>query len=328
MKKEHDYIEQHLQEILHSAPHIKRFENSRFLYDSLHDEAVVPILAGGGSGHEPAHFGFIGKGMLAGAVAGDLFAPPTCDEILEAIRFLHKGKGVLVIIKNFDADLRAFHSAIKQAQKEHIPVKAVISHDDISVDTAFFKRRHRGVAGTLFLHKMLGQAALSGATLDELEQLGLHLSAAIATLGVATKAPTSVLMGEDLFDLPAGFISFGVGIHGEAGYKTVPYVSSEKLAIELLNKLRMFFRWKAGDRYAILINNLGQTPPEDQALFEGHVRELLELEGLEIDFVTSGRFMTNLDMAGLSLSMLRLDQADWLPLLVAKSTAPAWTSQA
>lgn len=324
MNPEINHIETHINNLLCHCPHIKRLDGSRFLYDSGQNQEVVPILSGGGSGHEPAHFGYIGQGMLTGALAGDVFVPPTSQEILTAIRFLNRGKGVFLIVKNFEADIRNFNRAMEEAKKEGIPVASVISHDDISVDTAFFKRRHRGVAGTLFLHKILGQAAREGANLDELESLGLALSSATATLGVATKPPTSLLMGEDLFELPPGFISYGVGIHGESGYKTVPFISSEKLAIELVNKLRMFFRWKTGEHYAILINNLGQTAPADQLRFETQVRDLLELEGLTIDFVISGRFMTNLNMAGLSLSMCRLDNHDWLRLLEAATTAPAW----
>lgn len=324
MNSEHQHIENHIRHLICHCPHIKRLEGSRFLYDSQADPEAIPILSGGGSGHEPAHFGYIGRGMLTGALAGEVFVPPTAEEILTAIRFLNRGKGVFLIIKNFEADIRRFNQAMALAKAEGIAVSSIISHDDISVDTAFFKRRHRGVAGTLFLHKILGQAALKGASLEELETLGLALSSAIATLGVATKPPTSLLTGKDLFELPPGFISYGVGIHGEAGYKTVPYSSSEKLAIELVNKLRMFFRWQPGETYAILINNLGQTSPADQKRFEGQVLELLELDGIQVSFQTSGRFMTNLNMAGLSLSMCRLEQEDWHNLLVAPTTAPAW----
>lgn len=324
MNAERLHIENHISQLLENYPHIKRLDQTRFLYDSQRDRTKIPILSGGGSGHEPAHFGYIGQGMLVGALAGEVFVPPTADEILTAIRFLNQGQGVFLIVKNFDADIRVFSRAMEAAKAEGIPVASVISHDDISVETAFFKRRHRGVAGTLFLHKILGEAARQGANLQELESLGIKLSSSIATLGVATKPPTSLLMGEDLFELPDGFISYGVGIHGEAGYKTVPFISSEKLAIELVNKLRMFFRWKTGDHYAVLINNLGQTPPDDQLVFESQVRDLLDLEGLTVDFITSGRFMTNLNMAGLSLSMCRLDGEDWVNLLREPTTAPAW----
>lgn len=323
MTPENHYIETYINHLLAENPHLKRLEDSRFLYDKEHNDQLVPILAGGGSGHEPAHLGYVGQGMLTGALVGDIFVPPTADDILKALRFLDKGKGILVIIKNFEADRHAFNQAIKKAQQEGIKVEAVISFDDISVDTTVFERRHRGVAGTIFLHKILGQAAATGASLEELKQLGLALTSSIATLGFATQAPHSLTTGQPLFELAEGFISYGVGIHGEPGYKTVPFISSEKLAIELINKLKMFFRWQTGEHYALIINNLGITDTEEQSRFQKYVLELLEIEEIVIDFVTCGRFMTNLDMAGLSLSMCRL-KPEWLQLLKAPCRVPTW----
>nr|WP_236682938.1 DhaKLM operon coactivator DhaQ [Streptococcus sp. X13SY08] len=315
-----------IQEPLAQSSDIRQLGTSRFLYSyslSL-DKSVLPILSGGGSGHEPAHFGYIGQGMLAGAIAGEIFIPPTATEILEAFRFLDKGKGVFVIIKNFQADLAVFQEAIESARKEGIAVRYVVSHDDISVEGTAFKRRHRGVAGTLFLHKILGHAAQNGGSLEEIEQLALGVASHIATLGVASKAATSPVTNKAMFDLQDGFISYGVGIHGEAGYKTVPHISTEKLAIELCNKLKMFFRWKKGQRFAILVNNLGNTAHDEEELFLSHVLDLMELEGLNIDFVASSKLMTSLDMEGLSLSMLELTDPSWIHALQAPTDAPAW----
>lgn len=324
-----DHIEIKIHETLAQSSDIRRLGTSRFLYShslSL-DKDRVPILSGGGSGHEPAHYGYIGKGMLAGAIAGEIFVPPAANEILEAIRFLNKGKGVFVIVKNFQADLAVFQEAIDEARNEGISVRYVVSHDDISVEGTGFKRRHRGVAGTLFLHKILGHAAQNGADLVQIEQMALAVASHIATLGVASKAATSPLTNKPMFDLQKGFISYGVGIHGEAGYKTVPYISTEKLAIELSNKLKMFFRWKKGQHFAILVNNLGNTAKDEEKLFLSHVLDLMELEGLQIDYVSSGKFMTTLDMEGLSLSMLELVNPDWIHALQASTDAPAWSSQ-
>lgn len=318
-----DYVEQQIHQFLTQVPHLKRLGNSRFLYDDQRLLDKVPILAGGGSGHEPAHYGYIGQGMLAGALAGDIFVPPSSEDIIEAIRFLDQGKGVFIILKNFAADLAVFQKAIDHCRKEGHAIRYVVSHDDISVEEQFVLR-HRGVAGTLFLHKILGQAAAEGASLESLEHLGLQVAAATATLGVASKAPYDPWGKSPLFDLPKGFISYGVGIHGEAGYKTVPFTSSEKLAIELVNKLRMFFRWQKGKHFAVLINNLGETKTEAVLSFRQHVLELLEIEGLVIDFVHAGRFMTNLNMEGLSLSLLRLDNPSYYPLLMAQTKAKAW----
>ncbi|MFC3927434.1 DhaKLM operon coactivator DhaQ [Streptococcus caprae] len=315
--------EDYIQELLTYAPHIQQLTGTHFLYNSQQDPHLIPVLSGGGSGHEPAHLGYIGKGMLTGALAGQLFVPPTTEEIVAALTFLDKGKGVFVIVKNFEADLAVFQAAIEHVRTQGHDIRYVVSHDDISVE-ASFARRHRGVAGTLFLHKIIGQAAQNGASLDELEQLGLALSPTIATLGVAMKAPHCPISQQPLFELREGFISYGVGIHGEAGYKTVPFVSLEKLAIELVNKLRMFFRWKVGDCYAVLINDLGSTPAEQVSLFTQQVLELLEVEGLTIAFVKSGRLMTNLDMTGLSVSMCHLTEKHWVELLNSDTNAPAW----
>ncbi|MET3557196.1 dihydroxyacetone kinase [Streptococcus rupicaprae] len=323
MDKHLHYIEKHIHDLLTEAPHIKRLGQSRFLYDSEHDDKLVPLLSGGGSGHEPAHFGYIGQGMLAGAIAGDLFIPPTPQEIIAAIRFLDKGQGVFVIIKNFLADIKVFQKAIEVCRQEGRDIRYIISHDDISVEERF-SIRHRGVAGTLFLHKILGQAAQEGASLEHLEQLALKLAPSIATLGVATRAPHCLLSQKPLFHLQEGFISYGVGIHGEAGYRTVPFISSEKLAIELINKLRLFFRWKEGQGFALLINNLGQTPPDVIQQFQEQVLDLLDIEGLKIEFVHSGRFMTNLDMEGISLSLCDIRDHRWIEWLSAETTAPAW----
>lgn len=316
-------IETDIPQLLAQTPHLKRLGQSRFLYDSQRQPDTVPILSGGGSGHEPAHYGYIGQGMLTGALAGELFVPPTSAEISEAIRFLDQGKGVFIIIKNFAADLAVFQEAIETCRQEGHDIRYVISHDDISVE-AQFALRHRGVAGTLFLHKILGQAALEGADLATLEQIGLQLAASIATLGVASKAPSHPVTQIPLFSLQKGYISYGVGIHGEAGYKTVPFTSSEKLAIELINKLRMFFRWKHGQHFAVLINDLGDSSTSSLTTFRQHVLELLTMEGLVVDFVHTGRFMTNLNMEGLSLSLLRLDNPMYQSLLSADTTATAW----
>lgn len=319
--------EQYFKDLLLEYPQIRQLSDQRTLYYSPLSPHTIPILSGGGSGHEPAHFGYVGKGMLAGAVAGELFIPPKKDQILEAIRYLNQGKGVFLIIKNFEADLAEFQAAIELAKTEGIPVASVVSADDISVEESGFSKRKRGVAGTLFLHKILGQAAQEGASLSELEDLGHALIDNIATLGVASKPTTSPFTKLPMFQLPEGFISFGVGIHGEAGYKTVPFMSLEKLAVELVNKLKMNFRWQAGDSFALLINNLGQTALEDEIAFSGYVIELLELEGLTISYSKHGKLMTSLDMNGLSLSMCHLKNPKWLEWLTAPTDAPAWQNK-
>lgn len=172
--------------------------------------------------------------MLTAAISGPIFIPPRAHDILETIRFLNNGKGVFIIIKNFEADIKEFSETIHQAREEGILVKYTISHDDISVEKSNFQIRHRGVAGTILLHKILGQAAKNGASLDELEKIAFSLSTSIATL---------LKDEEPIFDLPSQYISYGIGIHGEPGYRMRSFESSEVLAVELINKIKMKFKW-------------------------------------------------------------------------------------
>lgn len=285
----------------------------------------IPVISGDGSGHEPMHVGFVGQGMLTAAVYGELFTPPTADEILCAIRHVDKGRGVFVIIKNFEADLLSFQEAIRQARKEGIQVKYVLSHDDISVDTKKnFQKRHRGLAGTILLHKIVGAAAQSGMSLDCLEELALSASTEMATIGFATSSAHVPQGTSPLFELKEGEISYGIGIHGEEGYRTVSFESSEQLANEIVNKLKLRFRWREGEEFLLLVNNLGTISELEQGIFLNDICQLLDVEGLRLPFIKTGRFATSLDMAGLSVTLCRLKDQTWLHYLQEPTTAPAW----
>lgn len=321
----HQLKSQAIQGYLKAHPKLKKLKGQPIIYHQTTDETIIPIISGGGSGHEPAHSGFVGEGMLSAAIYGQLFIPPTTEQILTAIRHVNKGKGVFAIVKNFEADLKVFQEAIHLARKENIPVKYVVSHDDISVDTKNnFQVRHRGLAGTILLHKLLGAAAQNGASLDELETLGLQISTQIATIGFALTAPHLPGAIEPLFPLKEGQISYGIGIHGEEGYRTVTLSSSEELANEIVNKLKLRFRWREHERFILLVNNLGTTSELEQAVFVNDICQLLELEGLNIPFVKTGKFMTSLDMKGISVTLCRLIDEQWLDYLNAATQAPAW----
>lgn len=316
-----DYIEG----FYRTNQYVKKLEHQPILVQKEQDSQLVPIISGGGSGHEPAHVGFVGKGMLTAAVYGEIFTPPTAEEVLAAIRAVHKGKGVFLIVKNFEADLETFGQAIAQARQEGIAVKYIVSHDDISVDTKDnFRMRHRGLAGTILLHKVLGAAALSGYNLDQLEQLGLSLATEIATIGFATKSACLPDVSQPLFDLADGEISYGIGIHGEEGYRTVTYESSEQLANEIVNKLKLKFRWKEGEEYVLLVNNLGNLSELEQGIFLNDLYQFLELEGLKLPYIKTGKFMTSLDMEGISVTLCRVKDPVWLDFLQAPTEAAAW----
>lgn len=318
-------IPQYIKGMLDIHSHLEKVPDFPIIHNRHHDPEKVPILSGGGSGHEPAHIGFVGDGMLTAAVYGDLFTPPTYDHILEAIRFLDKGKGVFVIIKNFDADIREFSKAITFARKEGIQVKYIVSHDDISVEPQKnFQMRHRGLAGTILLHKILGQAAQNGVSLEQLEKIAFDLATEIATIGFATKSARFPNAALPLFDLPEDHISFGIGIHGEEGYRTVPFSSSEHLAVEIINKLQIKFHWQEREDFILLVNNLGTATDLEQGIFLNDICQLLDLEGLNIHFIKNGKYMTSLDMSGISVTLARLKDPAWLDYLKAPTNAFAW----
>lgn len=320
-----DLLDQYVQATLLTHPHLAKHADLPLIYDRHFDGQTIPILSGGGSGHEPAHAGYVGQGMLTAALYGDIFVPPTAQEVFKAIQFLNRGQGVFVIIKNFEADLASFRAGIEAARAQGIPVRYVVSHDDISVDIkARFRKRHRGLAGTIFLHKILGAASQAGASLNQLEELGLTVSLNTATIGFATSSARLPQTGQALFDLPEGQISYGIGIHGEEGYRTVAFTSAEQLANEIINKLKLRFRWQEGQAFILMVNNLGTLSELEQATFLNDIRQLLELEGLTLPFITSGKFMTSLNMAGLSVSLCSLEDQLWLDYLKADTTAFAW----
>ncbi|MFS1664655.1 DhaKLM operon coactivator DhaQ [Streptococcus sp. zg-JUN1979] len=308
-----------------SHPDVVKINGLPLIVQKSQNPNLVPIISGGGSGHEPAHLGFVGKGMLSAAIYGEIFTPPTADEILESIRTIHNGQGVFIIVKNFEADLLSFRQAITSAREEGIDVRYIISHDDISVDTKHnFRMRHRGLAGTILLHKILGAAALSGNDLDSLEQLALSLAPEIATIGFATSSAHLPDTKTPLFDLKEGEISFGIGIHGEEGYRTVTFSSSEQLANEIVNKLNLKFHWKEGDEYILLVNNLGSMSELEQGIFLNDLCQFLELEGLKLVYIKTGQLMTSLDMSGISVTLCHLKNPLWLEYLKQPTSAPAW----
>ena len=262
--------------------------------------------------------------MLTAAISGPIFIPPRAHDILETIHFLNNGKGVFIIIKNFEADIKEFSETIHQAREEGILVKYAISHDDISVEKSNFQIRHRGVAGTILLHKILGQAAKNGASLDELEKIAFSLSTSIATLRGATKFATLLKDEEPIFDLPSQYISYGIGIHGEPGYRMRSFESSEVLAVELINKIKMKFKWTEGQEFILLINNLGGASKLEELVLADDILHLLDIERLNISFIKTGHLITSLDMSGLSVTLCRFLDKSWITALKSPTNAFAW----
>lgn len=284
----------------------------------------VALISGGGSGHEPAHFGYVGDGMLSASVSGPIFIPPKTSDILAAIKEVAGAQGVLLIIKNFEADVTNFLEAEKLAKKEGLLVDHVIVNDDCSIEEGSYKKRRRGVAGTIFVHKILGAAAREGMSLEELKKLGEAVILATNTLGVALASGKEMGSEEPVFVLEKGQISYGIGIHGESGYREEPFYSSEYLANELINKLLIQYDHDHTNQFAVMVNGLGATTIMEQYIFANDVKRLLQLEDIEVVFQKSGNFMTSTNMAGISLTFLEIKEEAWLKYLEKETDAFAW----
>ena len=303
---------------------LERIKNTGIIKYKNIKKNQVAVISGGGSGHEPAHFGYVGSGMLSASVSGPTFIPPKATEILKAIKEVNSEMGTLLIIKNFEADVTAFLEAEKLAKEAGLLVEHVIVNDDCSIEEGSYKKRRRGVAGTIFVEKILGAAAQSGMTLGELKMLGEEVILATNTLGVALASGKEVGSEAEIFHLEKGQISFGIGIHGEAGYREETFFSSEYLANELINKLLAQYKDFPVEKIGLMINGLGATTVMEQYIFANDVKRLLQLEGIEVVFQKSGDFMTSTNMAGISLTFLALKEDKWLDYLKEETDAFAW----
>ena len=283
----------------------------------------VGLVSGGGSGHEPAHAGFVGDGMLSAAVCGAVFTSPTPDQVFEAIKEADEGAGVLLVIKNYSGDVMNFEMAKEMAEMEDIQVEQIIVDDDIAVEDSLYTQGRRGVAGTVLVHKILGAAARSGKSLAEVKALAGKLVVNIKTIAVALSAATVPEVGKPGFVLEDDEIEFGVGIHSEPGYRKEKMQTSAGFAKELVGKLAEEFNFQAGDKYGLLVNGMGATPLMEQFVFTADVAKLLDEKGLDVAFKKVGNYMTSIDMAGLSLTLIKLEE-NWLEYLNEDVKTIAW----
>lgn len=284
----------------------------------------VGLISGGGSGHEPAHAGFVGDGMLSAAIAGAVFTSPTPDQILEAIKEADQGAGVFMVVKNYSGDIMNFEMAQELAEMEGIEVASVVVDDDIAVENSLYTQGRRGVAGTIFVHKILGHAAREGKSLAEIKDLADKIVPNIHTIGLALSGATVPEVGKPGFVLAEDEIEYGIGIHGEPGYRKESMQPSRQLAEELTGKLLEAFEAKAGERYALLINGMGATPLMEQYVFANDVASILGDAGLDVVYRKLGNYMTSIDMAGLSLTLMKIENDAWLEALESPVKTIAW----
>ena len=284
----------------------------------------VGLISGGGSGHEPAHAGFVGDSMLSAAIAGAVFTSPTPDQILEAIKEADQGAGVFMVVKNYSGDIMNFEMAQELAEMEGIEVASVVVDDDIAVENSLYTQGRRGVAGTIFVHKILGHAAREGKSLAEIKDLADKIVPNIHTIGLALSGATVPEVGKPGFVLAEDEIEYGIGIHGEPGYRKESMQPSRQLAEELTGKLLEAFEAKEGERYALLINGMGATPLMEQYVFANDVASILGDAGLDVAFKKLGNYMTSIDMVGLSLTLMKIEDDAWLEALESPVKTIAW----
>ena len=266
-------------------------------------EGKVGLISGGGSGHEPAHAGFVGRGMLDCAVAGDIFTSPTPDQVLEAIKRADSGKGVFMVIKNYQGDVMNFEMAKEMAEMEDIEVDYVIVADDLAVKN---KEDRRGVAGTIFFHKTLGAMAENGASLAEIKTAAESLKEDIKSLGMATSPCINPSDGKESFSLADNEIEMGIGIHGEEGISKEEMKPANQIVDEMLDKILAEVDDK-DSKYALMVNGMGATPEMELYLITNRTHDYLKEKGMEVARTYIGNFMTSMDMAGFSITLYKVD---------------------
>ncbi len=274
--------------------------------DAPNDDKVT-IIQGSGSGHEPAHVMTVGKGMLDGACPGDVFAAPPMDYVYETTKLLASKKGVLLLVNNYTGDRMAFDMAQEMSEADGVTVRTLFIDDDVSVKDSTYTVGRRGVAGNFFVMKAVGAAAEDGAELDDLMRIGEKVNSVTRTMGIALTACTPPSKGSPLFELGDDEIEIGVGIHGEPGRRRGKMAPANELVDEMLDAIVPDLPFERGDRVALMVNGLGGTPISELYILFGIAADRLAAKGITIGRSYVGEYCTSLDMAGASITLVKLD---------------------
>lgn len=283
----------------------------------------VALVSGGGSGHEPSHAGYVGEGMLDAAVCGAVFTSPTPDAVFEGIKAVKTDKGVLLIIKNYTGDVMNFEMAMEMAEAEGIKTAKVITCDDVAVMNSTYTVGRRGIAGTVFVHKIAGAAAEAGLDLAAVQKIGEKVIANSHSMGIALSPCIVPEAGKPGFTLAEDELEIGLGIHGEPGVSRGKIKNAGELAAEILERICAESPAKSGDEVALLVNGLGGTPLMELFVVSNAAHGILAKKGLKVVWTNAGNFMTAIEMAGFSLSLLKLDE-ELKKFLEAKADTPAY----
>ncbi len=303
--------------------HLRKLDCGNVVVRAQKKEGKVALVSGGGSGHEPAHGGYVGQGMLDAAVAGAVFTSPTPDQIYEAIKAVATDAGVLLVVKNYTGDVMNFEMAAEMAEDmDGIKVAQVVTNDDVAVKDSLYTIGRRGVAGTVFVHKIAGALAEEGASLEQVQAMAQRVIDNVRTMGAAIAPCTVPAAGTPGFTLDEGEMEVGIGIHGEPGTHREPMRPADEVVDLLLEQILADIDY-SGSEVAVMVNGAGATPLMELYIINNHVADVLAERGIRVYRTFVGEYMTSLEMQGFSISLLRLD-GEMKRLLDAAADTPAW----
>lgn len=274
------------------------------------DGGRVGLVSGGGSGHEPLHAGFVGRGMLSAACPGEVFTSPVPDQVLRAAAAVDSGQGVLFVVKNYTGDVLNFEMAAELAEEDGLRVESVLVNDDVAVTDSLYTAGRRGTGATLFVEKIAGAAAEEGAPLERVAELARRVNAASRSFGVALSACTTPAKGSPTFDLPDGELELGIGIHGEPGRERRAMMPAREIAEVAVGAVleELAEVGPADGPVLALVNGMGATPLLELYGFHAEVVRVLAERGVPVARTLVGNYVTSLDMAGCSVTLCRADE--------------------
>jgi phosphoenolpyruvate---glycerone phosphotransferase subunit DhaK len=288
--------------------YLRKIEEGNVLVRKDKATNKVAIISGGGSGHEPAHAGYVGYGMLDGAVCGEVFTSPTPDQVYEGIKAVDSGKGVLVVVKNYTGDIMNFDMAKEMAEMEGIEVASVIVNDDVAVEDSLYTAGRRGIAGTVFVHKIAGAMAEKGRDLSEVKRVAEKTIENVKSMGMAISSCIVPAAGKPNFNLAEDEVEIGIGIHGEPGTHREKISTADSIVEQLVERILLNIDIEKGEEVAVMVNGLAATPFMELYIVNKKLHEMLGEREIKIYKTFIGEYMTSLEMAGFSISILKLDK--------------------
>ena len=327
INKPADFVEESIEGLVKSHPDIYAFapDNKRVITRSTKASNKVGIVTGGGSGHLPVFTGYIGKGFLDACAIGSVFASPSVEQMVSAIKNADNGNGVLCVIGNYGGDVMNFEMACEMVEAEGIKTKKVIVADDIASASETEKEKRRGIAGMIFVFKVAGAIAETGASLEDVFKTTTEVNNNIRTLGVAVSPCILPEAGKPTFEISEDEIEIGMGIHGEPGIKREKLRPANDLVDDLYKRIIDDSKLKADDNIAIMINSLGATPLEELYIVSKRFNENLSNSKIKNIKTYVGRYATSMEMAGMSITTLKLND-NLKKYLLAESKCPFWNN--